>query len=390
MGGFGKQYIRNNNEPHTSTCEGGDDESSKQCECFYENNCVDVLYYYHSDHIGSSTFLTDAAGFPYETPMTDCRAQRTMIYGVPSDHNNMHSESAKLKNTDEFMLYLPFGEAMANQKVAGWATPYTFTGKEQDAATGLHYFGARYLDTRLSIWFGVDPLADEAPDKTPYHFTSNNPINRIDPDGRNDDPIHDSRTGEFLGHYNYSDFNGEIMLMDKIDYYALTQGEDVVISTDVAEQHGEYLSNYVANNFKLNSKQNMEFLSNVFTHLIDQAHKDGIIDYSSSQLSGGKFKIDNSWSAANYVKGSKGDDIFINVHPVSLTEYQNGKFGGGTQSLFYLHHAGDAINILGVHEPLHRQYPGNENHKIIDPLVKKNRAFNLASPAYKKHLTFRK
>jgi len=41
-------------------------ESSKQCECFYHNICRDVLYYYHSDHIGSSTFLTDALGNPYE------------------------------------------------------------------------------------------------------------------------------------------------------------------------------------------------------------------------------------------------------------------------------------------------------------------------------------
>ena len=41
-------------------------EGTKQCECFYQNNCNDVLYYYHSDHIGSSTFLTDALGNPYE------------------------------------------------------------------------------------------------------------------------------------------------------------------------------------------------------------------------------------------------------------------------------------------------------------------------------------
>jgi len=125
-------------------------------------HCPDVLYYYHSDHIGSSTFLTDALGIPYE-----------------------------------FMLYLPFGEAMAQQKVAGWATPYTFTGKEQDAATGLHYFGARYLDTRLSMWFGVDPLADAAPGWTPYRYGFNNPVRYTDPTGLfEDDPIYDSKGNE--------------------------------------------------------------------------------------------------------------------------------------------------------------------------------------------------
>ncbi len=48
-------------------------EGDKQWECFYQNNCKEVLYYYHSDHtvsrfsvIGSSTFLTDALGNRYE------------------------------------------------------------------------------------------------------------------------------------------------------------------------------------------------------------------------------------------------------------------------------------------------------------------------------------
>jgi len=183
---FGIEYFIYNEEPHTLICgeDGGyNTESEKQCICFYENNCPDVLYYYHSDHIGSSTFLTDALGIPYQTPTTECWTQRNMINGVPSDHIKMHSESAKLKRTDEFMLYLPFGEAMAQQKVAGWATPYTFTGKEQDAATGLHYFGARYLDTRLSMFFGVDPLHSLFPNQTSYIYAYNNPVRYIDVDG---------------------------------------------------------------------------------------------------------------------------------------------------------------------------------------------------------------
>lgn len=41
-------------------------------------------------------------------------------------------------------------------------------------------------DINEQLWLSVDPLAEETPDKTPYHFTSNNPINRVDPDGRKD------------------------------------------------------------------------------------------------------------------------------------------------------------------------------------------------------------
>ncbi len=35
-------------------------------------------------------------------------------------------------------------------------------------------------------WMSIDPLSSEFPDKSPYNFVSNNPINRIDPDGKAD------------------------------------------------------------------------------------------------------------------------------------------------------------------------------------------------------------
>lgn len=41
----------------------------------------------------------------------------------------------------------------------------------------------------ISRWLSPDPLAQERPSWTPYNFCSNNPINRIDPDGRLDDII---------------------------------------------------------------------------------------------------------------------------------------------------------------------------------------------------------
>ncbi|MBK7303487.1 MAG: hypothetical protein IPI90_09580 [Saprospiraceae bacterium] len=51
---------------------------------------------------------------------------------------------------------------MAEQKAGGYSTKYRFTGKEVDEETGLYYFGARYYDPRISLWYGVDPLAEDA------------------------------------------------------------------------------------------------------------------------------------------------------------------------------------------------------------------------------------
>jgi len=126
-----------------------DDVDPDEDDCEGNNDCPNVLYFFHPDHIGSSTFLTDEAGNPYQ-----------------------------------FILYLPFGESMAEQKAGGYSTKYRFTGKEVDEETGLYYFGARYYDPRISLWYGVDPLTEKYFDYSPFTYTANNPIKYIDPDGR--------------------------------------------------------------------------------------------------------------------------------------------------------------------------------------------------------------
>lgn len=40
----------------------------------------------------------------------------------------------------------------------------------------------------IGRWGVVDPLAEHSEDKTPYHYCSGNPINRLDPNGMCDDP----------------------------------------------------------------------------------------------------------------------------------------------------------------------------------------------------------
>jgi RHS repeat-associated protein len=64
-----------------------------------------------------------------------------------------------------------------------YTSPYKFNGKELDDSTGLYYYGARYYDPRISVWMSVDPLAEKAPNYSPYLYVNNNPANAIDPDG---------------------------------------------------------------------------------------------------------------------------------------------------------------------------------------------------------------
>jgi RHS repeat-associated protein len=108
------------------------------------------VYFYHPDHLGSSTFLTDFNGNAYQ-----------------------------------FYLNLPFGETMVEQRPysSGYETPYKFNGKELDEETGLYYYGARYYDPQISIWYSVDPLTEQFPNMSPYNFCNDNPIVFTDPTG---------------------------------------------------------------------------------------------------------------------------------------------------------------------------------------------------------------
>ena len=64
----------------------------------------------------------------------------------------------------------------------------SFTGKETDCETGFSYFGARYYDpSLLTSWTAVDPMSDDYPNISPYHYYHWNPIRLTDPSGMSDD-----------------------------------------------------------------------------------------------------------------------------------------------------------------------------------------------------------
>ena len=114
-----------------------------------QQNATSTLYFYHPDHLGSSSWITTTNG-----------------------------------TVKQHLHYLPWGEDFVNQRSSHFdGVRYTFSAKEKDSETGYSYFGARYYSPDLSIWLSVDPQASKYPSLSPYVYCANNPVKLVDPNG---------------------------------------------------------------------------------------------------------------------------------------------------------------------------------------------------------------
>lgn len=123
-------------------------------------------YFYHKDHLGSTSVVTD-------------------YYG----------------NSVQGVCYLPYGEMYADSgSDSVYVSPYKFNGKEYDEETGLYYYGARYYDPKKCMWLSPDPLQEKYPNVSSYCYTMGNPTNMIDPDGTHTEVVKKSEsTYEIVG-----------------------------------------------------------------------------------------------------------------------------------------------------------------------------------------------
>ena len=115
------------------------------------NGKENKVYFYHPDHLGSASWITDA--------------QACIVH-------EYH--------------YAPYGELIVDNDefdYTDYDERYKFTGKERDSETGYDYFGARFFWSAFGHWLSVDPLAEKTPGISPYAYCNWNPIKYKDPDG---------------------------------------------------------------------------------------------------------------------------------------------------------------------------------------------------------------
>src|SRR5699024_10698091 len=112
-------------------------------------------YWYHLDHLGSTSYITNTTG-----------------------EISQHNLSRFLG-----MEYLPFGETLVEEHRNSYNSPFKFNGKEYDAETGNYYYGARYMNPKWSTFLTPDPALERYPSISPYAYTLNNPVRYVDPTG---------------------------------------------------------------------------------------------------------------------------------------------------------------------------------------------------------------
>ncbi|OQW62878.1 MAG: hypothetical protein BVN28_04805, partial [Nitrospira sp. ST-bin4] len=125
-----------------------------------------TIHYWHGDHLGSSSVITDSAG-------------------------------AKV----QAVSYYPYGGTRTNQSFSTPAVdvPYKYTGKELDN-TGLYYYEARYYDPTLARFISPDTIVPNQYDPQSlnrYAYVRNNPLRYTDPTGNFFDDIFDA-IGDFF------------------------------------------------------------------------------------------------------------------------------------------------------------------------------------------------
>ncbi|MDP3442217.1 MAG: RHS repeat-associated core domain-containing protein [Ignavibacteria bacterium] len=115
---------------------------------------------------------------------------------TPYYHTTDHLGSVRVITTPTGTIaeqndYYPFGERtnLGQQYQQLSTNRYKYNGKEEQTTGSLGYldYGTRFYDPQIARWLRVDPLAHVRSWVSPYNFVQNNPINRIDPDGRLDD-----------------------------------------------------------------------------------------------------------------------------------------------------------------------------------------------------------
>jgi RHS repeat-associated protein len=135
-------------------------------------------YNIHLEYDGSNTLIASYTGTPNLDDVLEMVRGGTRFFYL---QDGLQSTRALTDVSGKVVATYAY-DAFGRQSSTGTVTnPFTFTGREYDAKSGLYYYRSRYYDPAIGRFLSVDPV-DAV---NPYPYADNSPTNRVDPNGTN-------------------------------------------------------------------------------------------------------------------------------------------------------------------------------------------------------------
>ena len=244
----------------------------------------DNLFYFHTDHLGSTSYLTDTAG-----------------------------------NVSQFVCYTPYGEAIVDEHLTTYENPFKFSGKELDDITGLYDHGARNRNPITAVWYGIDELFEKYPEISAYAYCHNNPITRIDPTGKAD--YYDEDGTLICSEFN--DDNNKYLVSEFDTEEAIRNGRYIPIpNKSVIERMDETYEKTDQNQLEYGFRVGTQ---GTVTSIIEGTGTTKALDTNGSPIfTPGEISRELWASLRNAINENNGEDVLYSIH--SHPNYNDGKY----------------------------------------------------------------
>ncbi|EMO54765.1 RHS repeat-associated core domain-containing protein [Leptospira noguchii] len=144
---------------------------------------VTGMFFFHPDHLGSITMITDGAGNPASGP----------------------------EPGTSFVSYEPYGSIIRNDSYGPDIFRYKFTGQVEDKETGLYFYKARYYEPILGRFIQADSvlMPTNVNGLNRYMYVDGNPVNYRDVSGHVSGSGLMHMVNRIIGHAMGKDFNSK-------------------------------------------------------------------------------------------------------------------------------------------------------------------------------------
>ena len=251
---------------------------------------------------------------------------------------------------------------------------FKYNGKELDKMHGLNTYdyGARQYNPILARWDRIDPLCEKYYNVSTYAYCHNNPIRRIDPDGKDD---YYTSSGQFL--FRDQKETDYIIVRDQFLYDLKSATGAEWINPDTPIEDVELSA---------------EAYSNIFTNVLSQMEGVDVKELHNQKVSV------TVWRESDDNLGMYTIDRYNDAGKASATLAETGKlkngdqvvscyvYPQGTKEKSILNTVSNLQNLLGVHEFLGHYKNGWRSHNQVVPFQRNHKTWQKATNDYKNYI----